>query len=190
MTARDRRAVRLGLALLSIAFLLLRGVPWTAHRFADLRSTALERTATLARAEVVLADRMVVRDSFEHVVAGIMGLAPHLLEGRSPADAQASLSALVSLAASRHAVRVLRVDPLASSDSASAVFDRVAVHVEVESDVGGMMRLVRALETAEPLLSITSLAISAPNPAPPPNQAEALRGELTVTGYYLPKGAR
>ena len=188
MTARDRRALVVGAAILCAAILVLRGVPSGAHRLADLRRTVLERQATLARARSVLAGRLAERDSFEHVVAGIVGLAPHLLDGRTAPDAQASLSGLVSLAAGRHAVRVLRLDPVNVADTTSPAFSEVSVHAEVESNISGVLKLIRALETADPVLTITSVQISAPNTTAGPKQPETLHGELTVAGYYLPRG--
>lgn len=186
MTARDRRALLLGAAIVGVAVLALRVIPWSARQFVELRQSTKEQQATLARARSVLADRLAVRDSFERVVAGIVGLAPHLLDGRTSPDAQATLAALLSLAASRHAVRVLRVDPMTAADS-SMVFRRALVHAEVESDVAGMLKFIRALETADPVLTIASIQISASTPSPSPKAPEMLRGELTVAGYYLPR---
>ena len=187
MTARDRRALVIGAAIIGVAILVLRGLPSGAHRLAELRRTAIERQATLARARSVLAGRLAARDSFEHVVAGIVGLAPHLLDGRTAPDAQASLSGLVSLAAGRHGVRVLRLDPVTVTDTASTAFGEVTVHAQLESDISGILKLIRALETADPVLTITSVDISAPSPAAGPKQPETLHGELIVAGYYLPR---
>jgi len=190
MTAQDRRALLLGSAIVGVAILALRGLPWGAQRLIELRRNAVDRQATLARARSVLAGRLAARDSFEHVVAGIVGLAPHLLDGRTAPDAQASLSDLVSLAAGRHSVRVLRLDPMMVADTSSTVFSRVSVHAEVESDLSGILKLIRALETPDAVLTITSLNVSAPRLNVGPKQPEALRSELNVTGYYLPRGAR
>ncbi len=189
MTAQDRRALLLGSAIVG-AILGLRGLPWGAHRLIELRRNAVDRQATLARARSVLAGRLAARDSFEHVVAGIVGLAPHLLDGRTAPDAQASLSELLSLAAGRHGVRVLRLDPVMVADTSSTVFSRVSVHAEFESDLRGILKLIGALETADAVLTITSLNVSAPSPTAGPKQPEALRSELKVTGYYLSRGTR
>lgn len=188
MTARDRRGLVIGAAIVGVAILVLRGLPSGAHRLAELRRSAIERRATLERARSVLAGRLAARDSFEHVVAGIVGFAPHVLDGRTAPDAQASLSGLVSLAAGRHAVRVLRLDPVNVPDTTSSAFSEVRVHAEVESDISGILKLIRALETADPVITIRSVDISAPNTAAWLKQPEALHGELTVAGYYLPRG--
>lgn len=190
MTAKDRRALLLGAAIAGTAALLLRAAPWGAHRFGELRRTTSEREATLARARSILANRLAVRDSFEHVVAGIVGLAPHVLDGRTGVDAQASLSGLVSVAAGRHAVRLLRVDPVADTESALGAFGRVTVHIEIESDLAGLLKLIRALETADPVLTVTSFNISAPSQSTAMKSAEALRSEMNVAGYYLVRDTR
>jgi hypothetical protein len=186
MSPRDRRALVWGGVAVAAALLVLRGIPWGVDRFSTMRRTALDRQATLERAREVLDGGELVRDSLGRVVGAIMALAPKLVDGRSAADAQASLSSLVSLAAGRHSLKVLRLDPL--PDSAAGVFSRVAVHAELEGDVSGVTRLLRGIETAMPLLSVRSLAISAPEPGPR-GQPEALRVELGVAGYYLPRAA-
>jgi hypothetical protein len=106
----------------------------------------------------------------------------------SSAEAQASLSALVSLAANRHGLKVARLDPL--PDSSAGVFSRVTVHAELEGDVAGLAGLLRAVETSEPLLSVVSLAVSAPDPYARPNTPEVLHLEIDVSGYYMPRGSQ
>ncbi len=190
MNPRDRRALVLGGAIVAALALTLRGIPAAEGRLAELHRIALERQATLTRAQAVLESRLAVRDSFEHVVAGIISLAPHLLDGRTAADANASLSGLLALAARRHAVRVLRTETIEFSDGGTSAFGRATVHVEVEGDINGILRLVRALETADPLLTISSLEISAPSAPAAAGQAEVLHGEVTITGYYLASSSR
>ncbi|MGH7337526.1 MAG: type II secretion system protein GspM [Myxococcota bacterium] len=173
---------------IGVAFVALRGVPWMIDRYAAMRTIALERQAMWTRASEVLASREAVRDSLGRVVSEIIGLAPKLIDGTTPAEAQATLAALVGMAAGRQALKVVRLDPL--PDSAAGVFHRVALHAELEGDLGGIARLLRVVETATPLLSVTSLTIAAPEPASPPQRPEILRVELQAAGYYLPREAR
>ncbi|MGH7530059.1 MAG: type II secretion system protein GspM [Gemmatimonadales bacterium] len=185
MTARDKRALLIGAVVVAGAVIMLRGIPWAVSRYETLRSLTFERTAMLARAQDVLAGRDMVRDSLARVVTEIVGLAPQLVDGHTAAEAQASLQALVGLAARRHALKVVRFDPL--PDSAVGAFNRVALSGELEGDIAGVARLLRSLESASPLLTVTTLGISAPEPAAQPNQPEVLRIELSVAGYYLPR---
>lgn len=183
MTPRDRRALFLGGGMVVVSLFVLRVVPWAIHRIASLREAAGERQATAARAAAVLAASPATRDSLTQVLAGVVALAPALVEGRSGAEAQASLSGVVSLLASRHDLKVLRADAL--PDSGVGVFSRVGVHAELEGDVTGLAAMVRSLETGQLLLSIPTLTVRASDPT---SRVEALRIELDVTGLYLPRG--
>jgi hypothetical protein len=64
------------------------------------------------------------------------------------------------------------------------------VHAELEGDEVGLGRLLRAVETGDPLLTVTSLAVDAPAPAPQRGVPEALRVQLEIVGFYLPRNAR
>jgi hypothetical protein len=173
--------------MIGLAFLATRVLPWTVRTSVALSSEATERAGTLARARAALAAAPAERDSLAEVLQGIVGLAPRLVDGRTSAEAQASLSGLMSFAASRHALKLVRVDPL--PDSAGGAFHRVAVRVECEGDVAGLTALLKALETGDPLLTVSALAVQAPEPWPRPGAPEVLRIELTVAGWYLARDA-
>ena len=182
MTPRDRRALVLGGAAIAALVLLLRIVPWSVRAVGHLRDEAVAQSGTVARARDVLSRTPEVRDSLGAVLAAIVGLAPQLVDGHSAADAQAGLSGLVTLAANRHNLKIVRLEPL--PDSGVGVFSPVRVHAELEGDVRGAAELLRALETGDPLLTVTSLVIAAPDPAA---TVEALHIEIDVAGYYLPR---
>ena len=183
MTARDRRALLVGGSVLFASVLLLRVVPWTVRQVVSFRTRAIERTATLVRARDLAAGLPASRDSLRGALAAIVGLAPQLVDGSTSAEAQASLSGLVSLAAARHSLKVLRLDPI--NDSAAGVFHRVGLHVECEGDVAGLAALLRSLETGAPLLSVPDLSVQALDPWGDPKVAERLHIELTIAGWYL-----
>jgi hypothetical protein len=189
MTSRDRRALIWGGAAALGAVLVLRVVPLTVRSVSALRTEARERVQTLARAGEVLAAAPATRDSLARVLGSIVALAPRLVDGRTAAEAQASLSGLVSLAASRHALRMVRLDPLPDS-AAQGVFSRVAVHVEMEGDVAGLTRFLRAVEIGDPLLTLPALFVQATDPVGRPNAPEQLNIEATIAGLYLPRGAK
>ncbi len=189
MTVRDRRAVLRGGAVVLATVVLLRALPWAVRSVAALHTRALEEQATLARAEEVLASEPAIHDSLTQVLGRIVALAPRLVEGRTSAEAQAALSSLVSLVASRQQLKVVRLDPLPDSGGGKSPFARVALQAELEGDVTGLTRLLRDIETGDPLLTVTSLSVLAPAPAVP-HAAEALRVELDVAGLYLAREAR
>ena len=183
---RDRRALLIGVGVVVSALLAFRGVPLALRGIEELRDRAAGQTATLARVEDVVLRGPAVRDSLTEALHGIVSLAPELVDGTTAADAQASLSGLVSLLANRHALKVLRADAL--PDSAVGVFHRVALHAELEGDVGGVTALLRSLETGAPLLTVSSLSLETPDPAPHPRTPEVLHLSADVSGYYLPRG--
>lgn len=188
MTPRDRRAVILGTAILGISVVGLRVLPAAGRWVAALRSAAREERALLRRAQSVLGARSAVADSLHRALNAIVALAPRLVEGHTQAESQAGLTSLVSMEAGRHALKVVRLDPL--PDSATGVFMRVALRAELEGDIAGVVGLVRRIETSDPTLSATGLRISALDPASGKRVPEVLRVEMNVAGYYLPRAAR
>jgi hypothetical protein len=185
INARDGRALVLGGGAILGAVLVLRVVPWAVHSVVALRAEAAERVETLARADEVLAGAGATRDSLAAAFGAIVALGPRFVEGRTAADAQAALADLVSFTARRLSLRVVRLDPL--PDSAAGPFGRVALHTELEGDLSGLTRFLKAVETGDPLLTLPALSVQATDPAGRPNAAEHLKIEATVAGFYLPK---
>jgi hypothetical protein len=169
--------------------LVLRVLPWGVRAVASLRVEVVERVQTVARANEVLAGAAATRDSLAQTLGPVVALAPRLVDGQTAADAQASLSGLVSLAAGRHALRILRLDPLPDS-TADGVFNHVAVHVEMEGDITGLTRFLGYVERGDPLLTVPALSVQAPDPNGPANSPERLKVEATIVGLYLPRGVK
>jgi hypothetical protein len=186
MQLRDRRAVLWGAGLVAGGILAFRGGPAVARAITTLQSRTESQVATLGRVDDLLVREPVVRDSLSTTLRDIVALAPDLVDGSSGAAAQASLSALLSLAADRRSVKVLRIDPLPGS--AAGVLHRVALHLELEGDLAGLSRLLAGLEIGEPVLTVSTLSIETSDPVPHPRASEVLHLTLDVTGYYLPRG--
>lgn len=187
MRPRDKRALFVGTSVILGALVLLRGVPASARAISRLRQRALDSFGTETRARELLSAAPSVQDSVARSLSSVVALAPKLVEGHSSAEAQAALSGLVNLIASRNALKVTGIDPL--PDSNAAVFAQVRVHVVLEGDVRGLVGFLKAVETGEPLLSAPSLSVSAPDPGGSAKGVpETLHLELIVAGYYLPKG--
>src|SRR3989442_59166 len=187
MTPRDRRAVTWGGAIVLTAVLSLRIVPWAVRRGVTAEDALRERVATLTRARADLADASVLRDSAVALTRAVVDLAPKLLSGDTPADAMADLAGRLNLAAARAPAKLTRTDQLADSGIAGRLH-RVRLRAELESDVRGVGRFLRAVERGDAVLSIEQLRIGASDPNGAVSGPEVLRGELTVTGWFL--GAR
>jgi type II secretion system (T2SS) protein M len=186
VTPRDRRAIVVGTAVILGAVLVTRVVPGAIRSTRELRERAADQMETAARAREAIASTSMLRDSLGRAAAEIVALAPTLTDGGSAAEAQAALSSFVSLVASRSDLRVARLDPV--PDSALGAFGRVAVQAELEGDLRGLTRFLQGVEVGDPLLTIASLAVSAPNAVGQPNQPEVLRIEARVEGLYLRRG--
>src|SRR5438552_17306447 len=102
----------MGGALVLVAGLVLEVFPWVVRSVVALRSRARAQAATLARAEDVLVREPEVRDSLTQVLSRVVALAPKVVDGKTGAEAQASLSGLVSLVANRQQLKVVRLDQI------------------------------------------------------------------------------
>lgn len=185
MMRRDRRAMVVGGTVVVIAVLVLRVLPAGIRALRGVRRAAAENLATAARAREVLRSAPSVHDSLLETLNGIVALAPKLVGGQSSPDAQATLSGLVNGAAASHDLKVVGLDPLA--DSSVGVLVRVALHSVLEGDSRGFTGFLSEIETGDPVLTISALAVSAPDPAGHPGAPEVLHIELDVSGYYLPR---
>jgi Type II secretion system (T2SS), protein M subtype b len=187
MTRRDRRALWIGVAIVVPVAVLIRVLPWGVRGVEAWRSHVRATSQTWARARALLATEPAIRDSLERALSQVVALAPKLVDGGTPAEASASLASLITLAASRRGLRVVRIDPL--PDSAAGAFDRVTIHAELEGDLHGVVTLLAALETGEPLLTVPQLSVDAPAPGATRAAPEVLDVAVTVAGYALRRKA-
>lgn len=189
MKASDRRALVWGGLVVLAAAMVLRILPLSIRAVTSLRVETADRVLTLSRAQEVLEGARATRDSLAQALSSIVALAPRLVDGSSEADAQASLSDFVSFTAGRHAMRIVRLDPLSDS-TADGLFSQVAVHVELEGDIAGLTRFLGTVETGDPLLTVPALSVQAPDLNGHTNVPEALKIEATIVGFYLPRGMK
>ena len=183
MTPRERRSITVGVAVVLGALVVTRVVPWSIGSLGALRERAAEQRAREARAERALQSTQALRDSLGRAAAEIIALAPKLTEGNSAAEAQADLSSVVSLVANRQKLKVVRLDPL--PDSAMGPFGRVAVQAQLEGDLRGLSAFLGNIEVGDPMLTIASLGVTAPDPTGRPNASEVLRIDARIEGLYL-----
>lgn len=187
MKPPDKRAIKLGGASVVVAVLALRVGPWGARAYAALSEQARVSVLAANRAQGVLADGPAIRESLAQTLAAVVRLAPQLVEGRTGAEAAATLTGLVAVAANQHALRVVRLDP--APDSGGGIFARVAVRAELEGDTRGLGRWLHAIEAGDPVLTVPRLQVSALDPTNANGTVERLRIEATITGLYWPRPA-
>lgn len=183
MTGRERRVLVRGAAVLLAAVLLLRVVPAGVRGATAARERAGERLSALSHSRDLVRRMPALRDSLGTALAGVVALAPRLLEGRTRAEASAALAALVSLQAGRSGLKVLRLAPAA--DSSGGILQSVDVQADFEGDAAALTAFLSAVERGHPLLTLLALAITSPEAVPRPGAAEALRIEIEVRGWFL-----
>jgi hypothetical protein len=183
MAGRDRRALRVGAGLVVVAFIVLRGGPLVVRevRAAEGRLTAAH--ARLGATQHESAALPGLEDSARAVRAALVGIAPALLEGGTPAGAAGALSLRLTAMADRSGVRLERTTALEDSARVGRLA-RVRARAEVESDSRGIVALLSGIERDPAALRVVDLKVTALDPLSGDERAELLRAELTLTGWY------
>ena len=184
MTPRDRRVMRWGIATIVAALLVLRVVPWGWNRLVTLHALLRERSSLLARAQDELRQAGTLADSAAALSRALVTLAPALLAGGGRQDAFADLSGRLSVAASQSRAKVERVELLPDSAAAGRL-RRVRGRAAFEGDIRGLVRFLASVESGGSLVAVQDLVVQAPAVFGPERGAEALRWEVTVSGWYL-----
>ena len=187
MTPRDRRAVFLGAAVVGLAVLVLRLAPAAARAHAAARDGLAARSALLARMRADLAETKRLEDSGAVIRRRLASLAPAVLAGRSAADAGADLASHLAVAADRQGVRLTRTEPLPDSALGGGL-GRVTLRATLESDGVVVVGLLRALAEADAVMVVDAVRLEIADPLVPRRRPELVRGDLTVSGWYLERG--
>ena len=184
MTLRDRRALVVGGIAVAVAVLGLRVLPWAVRRLTEAHAVLRERATLLARTREEMASLPTLRDSAAVLSQALVALAPQVLSGSSPAEAGADLSGRMNLAASRAPAKVERLDPLPDS-SGDGRLGRVRVHAALETDVRGLIALIRAIDGGDEVLKLDELRVDALEAGTVPRGPEILKIDITVSGWYI-----
>jgi len=182
-SARDRRAVALGLVVVAAAFVVLRIVPWTVGRTRELSDRARGAQAALTSAQAVLAETPAARESLAARAQRLVGWAPRLFGGNSSGEAQADFATWVTGLAVQRQVRVLRQD--VGRDSTASLFTQLTLHIEAEGDVRGVTAWLGALESGQRLVQVRALRLDAPEAANPDARRERLHVEVVLVGWAM-----
>jgi len=184
MTPRDRRALLWGGIAIGAAVLGLRVLPWAVRRVTEAHALLRERATLLARTREEMASLPRLRDSAAVLSQALVALAPQVLSGSTPAEAGADLSGWMNLAASRAPAKVERLDPLPDS-SGDGRLGRVRMHAALETDIRGLIALIRAIDGGDEVLKLDELHVEAPDPGAQQRGPEILKVEITVSGWYI-----
>jgi hypothetical protein len=159
MSAKDRRAVVVGVSVIVAALLLVRGIPAYRGALTDTRDRLASERDALARerAAVTAASR---NPQLQHLADSAMRAAtPRLFEGRD--DVMASAELVTYLSGLTRQNRVLLQDAQTRPATASPSGVRT-LHVDIraESDLRGILALLQALERGGKLVRIDRIDIS------------------------------
>jgi hypothetical protein len=172
--------------VIGAAVLLRLGAP--AVRAVRFRGEALQLEASaLRREEALIASADTIEARAVEVQQRLVGLAPSLVPGASRIEAAASLALRFERAAARNRARVERSDGAEDSTAVNRL-QAVVLEATVTSDLPGLAGLLRDLESSNPVLAVEQVRLLAANPAGSPDEAESIRAELRVRGWFLGSG--
>jgi hypothetical protein len=191
MAERDRRTLKIGAVIIATLALLAKGVPaWSAWQ-QDAKADATEMAADAALSDAAIAVYSAQRDSLHGRAARLRSLDSAIVSGADPASAAASLTTIVSDAASDAGVKLGAVQPRVDSEPHSLgtkrmashqVFTHVSAHGDVLGDVVALTQFIADLEHGPVLLAVRDLSITQPEPAAPTSRMETLHADFTVVG--------
>lgn len=187
LSARDRRALRLGaLVLLPALGWILLASPYLdalGERRAELR-TGRDRLGAELR---LLAERDRISERVEADLGRLRQSMPRLFGPGGPGLATAALTQHVQDRAAAGRVLIRRVTPLEPARAAENLV-ALPLEVEAESDLRGMLELLSALEYGRKSLRLENLRIDAGGGArsgPGSEEMEVLSFRFAVAGFAL-----
>lgn len=184
MTSRDRRALVIGGGVVLAAVVLLRVLPATLRNVRDARAMLRERASLLARTRNEMASLPKLRDSAAVLSQALVALAPYLLSGSIEAEAAADMSGRVNIIASRAPAKIERLDPIQDTSGIGRL-GRVRLQAALETDVRGLVAVLKAIDTGDEVLLLEELHVEAPRAGGVEPGPEILKIEITVSGWYI-----
>jgi hypothetical protein len=189
LSARDRRALIVGLGVLGFGLAAGRGFPAWRRWDRENRESLVELRTELAQAREETRLAPLFADSAAARTRRLVQRAPEILEGETPSAAAATLAALVSGAAAQAHADLGAVELHADSLGAPT-FIPVSVKATATGDLPGLLRMVNALEEGPEALRIVEWSLTQADPGGAADRAESLRLELVVAGLALPPKER
>jgi hypothetical protein len=160
MGPRDLRAIRIGAGLLAPALAWSLAIsPWLAAE-ADARDRLATERGLLRRELQLLASASSYPRAFDAGAATLLAAAPRLMSGGDEGAASAALAGYLRRMAGAAGANLTRVEPAPSTEAGGGV-RALPIAVTGESDLEGLLTLLRALESGPKLLSIRDLHLEA-----------------------------
>ena len=182
MTSREARVVKVAGAIV-IAALFIRMIPAVTHRWQRQRLQLRQQAALVARFEREVEFIGGLSELADSVRRQFLALDTAILAGRTGAEADASLSAHLNLAADRAGTLLQQAVPVADSATAGALH-RVTARATFAGDTRGIVATLRSLAEDPVSMAVRTVRIVAPDPGSPDGTAETLSLERQVSAWY------
>jgi len=185
LSSRDRRALTLGAAALTVLLTLNLVLRPLLARMDELSSAIAEEQSLLSRELELLGAMPSLEEGLELGGKRLHAARPKLFDGSTEGLASAYLAEYVQEAAESRSTLISRLDP-GGVESLGGGFETVSAIVHGESDLEGFLTLLYLLEGGEKLVQVSDLSIrtTRSNPASPPPM-EVISFEMRVTGVQL-----
>ena len=184
MNARDRLALQVGGGLVLVAFLALKVVPEVVHRINSSRARLQERRTLLAETHAAIQGLPGMEDSARTLTHLVIALAPQLLTGPTAPAALSDLSGQLTMLGLRHHAQLVSLERVPDSTTAGSLH-RLTASAVVNTDFRGLAELLVAVGKDPVGIRADHIVVVPADPYAAGAQAEQLRVELTVSGWYL-----
>lgn len=183
MTNRDRRALALGVVVITTA-LILRILPLASRALQQLRHDVAERGVLVQRMRSDVREVGALTDSAALVRRRFVALAPRILTGGTEAEAIANLTSRLGVILAAHDATFGRADAITDSTRVGWL-RRVTVRLVFESDLSGVLASLNATAHEPAVLAVSSVHLNASDPTSADPAPEIIAAEATVSGWFL-----
>lgn len=187
LSDRERRMVAGAAVLLTAAMLIRFVVTPVAGAVATARAEREREEHALARERALLDEAQGYTRQVAELGDRYRRATPRLLEGASPAAAQAALAAQLEAAAAALAVLLTRLEPLPPRSSARAT-TALPLRVEGEAELADVLTLWAVLQAGPRLIDLEDASLRVRSARTPTNRetavaASAIEFQFTAVGF-------
>lgn len=186
LSLRERRFLAFGLAAVALTLAWKGGVAPYLETGSELRREIRLREDLLVRERALVAAGDAHRAAADAAADRLLAMAPSLFDGSKPGVAASALAEHVQAAARASRVHLVRLDPVPAGEPEDGVA-ALALRVEGESDLEGLLGLLAGLESSPKLVRVDGLGVRAVRPSGSgrTDEEEVLSFDFRVTGYML-----
>jgi hypothetical protein len=163
LSPRDRRAIVIGTFVLAPAFGLAYGVRPFARALTERHLAASLQRDLLARERAVVAAAPGTPAATAAMRAQLEAELPRAIRAAAVATASVRLADYLRAAARAHEVLVVQTTEL-PADSLVGGVEVIRLNLKAESDLAGILRFLRALETGVPRVRVTNVSVERAGP--------------------------